>query len=203
MVIVECFLGVPFSWCISSSLVSVHLNQSNFASNLVESFFRETREASPLAAPYCSGIPVDSIAPSTDKADSPAQTCRMQAYQSLIGSIGWLAVTTRPDLMAIHSFLSSYSAKPAVDHMKLALYALHYIHPTFNYGITFTQKTWPLCIPTFIILCLLTSKPSQMPSLKNRLQLKPSPLTAMHVGVHKLATRLQKAPFSLYSSFGV
>jgi hypothetical protein len=64
----------------------------------------------------------------------------MQAYQSLIGSIGWLAMTTHPDLTAIHSFLSSYSSKPAVGHMKLALYALHYIHFTFNYGNTFTSK---------------------------------------------------------------
>jgi hypothetical protein len=64
----------------------------------------------------------------------------MQAYQSLIGSIGWLAMTTHPDLTAIHSFLSSYSAKPPVGHMKLALYALHYIHSTFDYGITFTSK---------------------------------------------------------------
>ncbi len=55
----------------------------------------------------------------------------MQAYQSLIGSIGWLAMITCPNLMAIHSFLSSYSVKSAVGHMKSALYALHYIHSTF------------------------------------------------------------------------
>jgi hypothetical protein len=140
MGIVEWFLGVHFSWRISLSLVSVHLNQSGFALNLVESVIRETREASPLATPYCSGIPVHSIAPSTDKANSPAQTHRTQAYQSLIGSFGWLAMTTRPDLMAIHSFLSSYSTKPVVGHMKSALYALHYIHSTFNYAISFTSK---------------------------------------------------------------
>jgi hypothetical protein len=49
-------------------------------------------------------------------------------------------MTTRHDLTVIHSFLSSYSAKPAVGHMKSALNALHYIHSTFNYGITFTSK---------------------------------------------------------------
>jgi hypothetical protein len=140
MGIVEWFLGVHFSWRISSSSVSVHLNQSGFASNLVESFFRETREASSLATPYRSGIPVDSIAPSTDKDDSPAQIRWTQAYQSLIGSIGWLAMTTQPDLTAIHSFLSSYNAKPAIGHMNLALHVLHYIHSTFDYGISFTLE---------------------------------------------------------------
>ncbi len=137
---VEWFLGVHFSWRISSSLVSVHLSQSGFASNLVESFFRETREASPLATPYCSGIPVDSIAPSMDEDDSLAQICWTQAYQSLIGSIGWLTKTTQPDLTAIHSFLSSYNAKPTVGHMKSALHTLHYIHSTIDYGISFTSE---------------------------------------------------------------
>ncbi len=41
MGIIEWFLGVHFSWRISSSLVLVHLNQWGFASNLVESFFQE------------------------------------------------------------------------------------------------------------------------------------------------------------------
>ncbi len=81
-----------------------------------------------------------SIAPSKDADDSPTQIHWTQAYQSLIGSIGWLAMTARPDLMVIHSFLSSYSAKPSVGHMKLALYALHYIHSTYNYGISFTSE---------------------------------------------------------------
>jgi hypothetical protein len=104
MGIVKWFLGVHFSWQISSSLVSVHMNQSSFASNLVESFFCEAPDANPLATPYRSGIPVNSIALLTDTDNSPAQIHRMQTYQSLIGSIGWLAMTTHPDLTAIHSF---------------------------------------------------------------------------------------------------
>jgi hypothetical protein len=140
MGIVVWFLGVHFSWRISSSSVLVHFNQSGFASNLVESFLQEARDANPLATPYRSRIPVDSIAPSTNADDSPSQICRKQTYQSLIGSIGWLAMTTRPDLTAIHSFLSSYNVKPLVGHMKSALYVLHYIHSTYHYGISFTSK---------------------------------------------------------------
>ena len=77
-------------------------------------------------------------APSLDDDNSPAQLCRTAAYQSLIGSIGWLSSSTRPDLSAFHSFLASYSNKPSVSHMKAALYALHYIHSTHDYGISFT-----------------------------------------------------------------
>jgi hypothetical protein len=107
MGIVEWFLGVHFSWRITPSSVAVHLNQSGFASNLVESFFGDTRNPTPTATPYRNGVPIDSIAPSTDADDSPAQIRRKEAYQSLIGSIGWLAHTTRPDLAAgvVHAWV--------------------------------------------------------------------------------------------------
>jgi hypothetical protein len=100
MGIVEWFLGVHFSWRITPSSVDVHLNQSGFAANLVESFARQSRNATPTATPYRSGVPIDSIAPSLDADDSPAQIRRKEAYQSLVGSLGWLSSTTRPDIAA-------------------------------------------------------------------------------------------------------
>ena len=141
MGVVEWFLGIHFAWRITPSSVSVHLNQSGFASNLVESFFQDSCNITPTATPYRSGIPIDSIAPSTDDDDSPAQLRRTAAYQSLIGSIGWLSCSTRCDLSAVHSFLASYSNKPSSGHMKAALYALHYIHSTHDYGISFTSDS--------------------------------------------------------------
>ena len=48
-----------------------------------------------MATPYRSGVPIDSIAPLTDADDSPAQIHRKKAFQSLVGSIGWLSSTTR------------------------------------------------------------------------------------------------------------
>jgi hypothetical protein len=87
--------------------------------------------------PYHSGILIDSIAPSTEADDSSAQLQCKEAYQSLIGSISWLALTTCSNHSAAHVFLSSYSNKPAVCHMKAALYVLHYIHLTNDYGISF------------------------------------------------------------------
>jgi hypothetical protein len=75
MGIVEWFLGVHFSWRITPLNVSVHVNQPGFAAILVESFFQESRDPTPTAMSYCSGIPIDAIAPSTDDDDSPAQIC--------------------------------------------------------------------------------------------------------------------------------
>ncbi len=140
MGIVEWFLGVHFFLRVTPSFVAVHLNQSDFATNLVKHFVHQARNKTPTATPYWSGIPIDSIAPSLDADDSPAQLCRKEAYQSLISSIGWLLSTTRPDHAAAHSFLLSYTSKPPASHMKAALYVLHYIHSTHDYGISFTSN---------------------------------------------------------------
>jgi len=141
MGLVEWFLGIHFLWRFTSSRVDVHLNQTGFAANLVEQFCRDSWDATPTATPYRSGVPIDSIAPSTDADDSPAQLCRTEAYQSLIGRIGLLATATRPDLAPVHSFLSSYNSKPSSGHMRAALHVLHYIHSTHNFGIHFTSSS--------------------------------------------------------------
>jgi hypothetical protein len=138
---VEWFLGIHFSWRVTPSEVSAHLNQAGFAANTVERFGRHDRDMSPLATPYRSGVPIDSIAPSTDEEDAPAQVRRTAAYQSLVGCIGWLAYVTRPDLAPVHSFLAAYQSKPSVGHMRAALHALHYIHSTHDYGISFSSST--------------------------------------------------------------
>jgi hypothetical protein len=140
MGLVEWFLGVHFSWRVTKSTVDVHMNQSGFAANLVKQFCRDKWEPTPDATPYRSGVPIDSIAPSTDDDGSPAQIRLAEAFQSLVSSIGWLAGATRPDIAPVHSFLSSYSSKPSLGHMKAAIYTLHYIHSTHDYGITFTSS---------------------------------------------------------------
>jgi hypothetical protein len=110
MGLVEWFLGTHFFWRITPLKVDVHLNQTGFAAILVEQFFRDSWEPTPTATPYCLGVPIDSIARSSDNDDSSSQLRWTEACQSLIGSIGWLATTTCPDLTPVHSFLLPYNA---------------------------------------------------------------------------------------------
>jgi hypothetical protein len=93
-----------------------------------------------MATPYCSIVPIYSIAESPEDDASLALKHCKEVYQSLIGSIGWLAHSTCPDFITVHSFLASYSNKPSTGHMTAALYALHYIHSIQDYGILFTSK---------------------------------------------------------------
>ena len=137
---VDWFLGTHFQWSCYHNEVSVHLSQTGFAAHLVEDNNAHTRNITPDATPYRSGLPIDACPESDEADDCPALLERRRKYQSVVGSIGWLAQSTRPDLAPCHSFLSSYNNKPSKSHWNAALYVLHYIHSTIDYGFTFTSK---------------------------------------------------------------
>jgi hypothetical protein len=141
MCLTEWFLGIHFSWHFTNLDVAAHLNQSGYAANLVKQFSQDSWDPTPTATPYCSGVPINSIAQSTNDNNSPAQLRQAETIQSLIGSISWLATAIRPDLSMAHSFLSSYNGKPSSSHMRATLYALHYIHSTHDHGISFFSTT--------------------------------------------------------------
>ncbi len=110
------FLGTHFQWSNTDDKVSVHLGQTGFAVHLVKDNNVHTRNITPDATPYRSSLPINAC-PETDKAnDCPALIERKRRYQSFVGSIGWLAQSTRPDLAPTHSFLSAYNNKPSKSH---------------------------------------------------------------------------------------
>ena len=94
MGIVEWFLGIHSSWRISQGEVDVHINQSGFLRNLVESFDLQGRSQTPLSTPYCSGMPINAIAAADKDNEYPAQKRHTATYQSLVGSVGWLCNNT-------------------------------------------------------------------------------------------------------------
>jgi hypothetical protein len=137
---VDWFLGTHFQWSCYDNEVSVHLSQTGFAAHLVEANNAHTRNITPDATPYRLGLPINAC-PNSNKADDcPALVEWRSKYQSVVGSIGWLAQSRRPDLAPCHSFLLSYNNKPSKSHWNAALYLLHYIHSTIDYGFTFTSN---------------------------------------------------------------
>ena len=127
MGLVEWFLGIHFSWRMTSSRVDVHLNQTGFATNLAEQFCRDSWDATLTATPFL-------IVPGFLLTLLLLQPMMMilphnfvgRRHIRLIGSIGWLATVTRPDLAPVHSFLLSFNYKPSSGHMSAALHVLHY-----------------------------------------------------------------------------
>jgi hypothetical protein len=140
MGMVEWFLGTHFQWLITPEVVSVHLSQTGFAANLVEENNIHLWNITHDATPYRSGLPIDAIAESDEDEECPTFVERKRKYQSIVDSIGWLAQSTQPNLSPSHSFLSAYCSKPSQNHLNAALYVLHYIHSTINYGFPYTSS---------------------------------------------------------------
>ena len=125
--------------------MKVHLSQTGFTSHLVEENDIHLHNIKPDATPYWSGLPINACPESDEDETNPTfleQTFLEQKrkYQSIVGSIGWLAQSTRPDLAPSHSFLSAYCNKPSRSHLNATLYVLHYIHLTIDYGFTFSLE---------------------------------------------------------------
>jgi hypothetical protein len=133
---VDYFLGTAFTWkSHDDGNLSVHLCQSAFAEFTAHRFAVDRYNRTPNMTPYRSGLPIDSIA--AGDPNDPDFKRRRKVYQSIVGSINWLATCTRPDLSPVLSFLASYSQAPSHQHYKAALHALKYMYSTSDYGISF------------------------------------------------------------------
>ncbi len=105
--------------------MKIHLSQTSFVSHLFEDNNVHHCNITPNATPYCSGLPIDTCPESDEDKESPTFLVQQRKYQNIVGSIGWLAQSTRPDLVPSHSFLSAYNNKPSRSHLNVALYVLH------------------------------------------------------------------------------
>ena len=93
----------------------------------------------PDATSYGSGLPIDACPESDEDKMNPTFE-QKRNYQSIIGSIGWLAQSTRPNLAPSHSFLLAYCNKPSRSHLNAALYVLQYMHLAIDYRSTFSLE---------------------------------------------------------------
>jgi hypothetical protein len=90
---VSLFLGIEFTWTHhEDGHLSVHLTQQSFAESLLESSGFDHLKPSSFLTPYRSGLSIDSIL-SKPMLSSDRDELRL-AYQSLVGSLNWLAHTT-------------------------------------------------------------------------------------------------------------
>lgn len=109
------FLGIEFMWKHhSDGHLSVSLTQQSFAETLIDSLGFTTASTSTFTTPYRSGLAIDSI-PHQDMTSTDRDLLRLN-YQSLVGSLNWLAHTTRPDLSTVVSLLAQHQSHPSSGH---------------------------------------------------------------------------------------
>jgi len=132
------FLGIEFTWQYSSDgHLQVTLSQQSFIEALLDSLNIHVNTTSTFTSPYRAGMSVDMI-PHQDLSSSDRDHLRLQ-FQSLVGSLNWLAHTTRPDLSTIVSLLAQHQCNPSSGHLDAAVYATKYLATTKTLGIYFTS----------------------------------------------------------------
>ena len=80
------------------------------------------------------------------KATEDEEAVEQQQYQSLVGSLMYLSVCTRPDIAYAVGCLARFSSKPNRSHWTAAKRVLRYLKGTANCGIAFTRSESEECI---------------------------------------------------------
>ena len=70
--------------------------------------------------------------------ESPLNT---KHYQSLIDSLTYASIATRPDISSAVSILSQFMSKPGKEHWLGVKRILRYIKGTLNYGLYYTAAS--------------------------------------------------------------
>ena len=77
------------------------------------------------------------------KATEDMEALDQQSYQSLVGSLMYLATCTRPDIAFAVGTLARFSSKPNSTHWVAAKRTLRYLRGTSNHGIIFKgDESW-------------------------------------------------------------
>ena len=72
------------------------------------------------------------------KTDSEKKIMNDKLYHSILGSVMWGQLATRPDLSFSVSLLAWFQANPGIDHWNALMHVIGYIKNTLNYGLTYS-----------------------------------------------------------------
>ena len=128
---VSLFLGTEFSWVHhDDGNISVSLTQQSFIESLLDTLGITHTTIATFTSPYKFGCSIDSIPP-VEMSSTEQDALRLK-YQSLIGSLNWLAHTTRPDLSTAVSLLAQRQSSPSPGHYDSAFYVCHSPYQVFR-----------------------------------------------------------------------
>jgi hypothetical protein len=128
------FLGREFTWQEhEDGHITVSLTQQSFTEQLLDSLNISSTKLSTFLTPYRAGQSIDSI-PTVEMSEQERNVLRLQ-YQSLVGSLNWLAHTTKPDISTAVSLLAQHQSHPSMGHLQA-----QYLASTKTLGLYFTSR---------------------------------------------------------------
>lgn len=106
----------------------IFIDQQSYIDEAIEKF--RMKDAKSVRTPFPSGLQLQE-----SKTECPRETRTL--YQSIIGTILYIALGTRPDICFAVTRLSRYNANPSEAHLSAARYVLRYLKSTSTMKITY------------------------------------------------------------------
>ena len=110
---------------------SVWVSQQAYTENLLKKFGMEAMK--PVATPVNTSTRL--------KATESDESVEQQQYQSVVGTLLYLAMGTRPDIAFAVSSVARFSAKPTQQHWTGVKRILRYLRGTADHGLAFTPHS--------------------------------------------------------------
>jgi hypothetical protein len=119
---------------------TITINQPTYEKTLIEKY--NMTHCNPKTIPLAMG------ADYTFKDDAEDLLSLIKPYQELVGSLLYLANTTRPDLSTSTNILAGGMSAPTERHWRLAKGVIRYLQGTIGLGITYGRSSTPLAFYT-------------------------------------------------------
>jgi len=142
-----CFLGIEIERDQSRRIL--HIHQQRAVRKLLAT--NDLSNCNGHWTPQPTRSKLERLDPDSNPTNGTARTLDSdgkQWYQSIVGSLMWLMVCTRPDLAFTVSILSKFSSTPTTEHLSAATYTLRYLRNTANLTIQYkasdSEATMPI-----------------------------------------------------------
>ena len=123
----ERLLGIKITR--NRELGSIHMSQPSFINTIAKRFNITSGRA--ITSPMDHNMDLRIATDADDTVNIP--------YASLVGSINYCAVSTRPDIAYATNKCAQFTSKPTITHWEAAKRIVRYLLHTKEYGIEFTQ----------------------------------------------------------------
>ena len=127
------FLGMRVQQDLSAG--TIRLTQRPYWEHVLNRFSLDN--VTPRNTPLPVGITLDgNMSPKTD---SERAEMKDKPYRSVLRSVMWGQLATRPDLSFSVSLLARFQADPGIEHWRALLHVIGYIKNTIDYGLTYSR----------------------------------------------------------------